>query len=106
MRIRDNPNLPTPPTGAGYESRLNQQLVSLLQDIAKQLNLLTEGRVHAVTNAASAVPTAGTYAIGDFVRNSAPSELGSASSKYCLFGWLCVDDDPLTFKECRFLTGN
>lgn len=77
-----------------------------LREHALQVNALSEGRLSGTYNAQSAVPTTGAYAVGDFVRNSAPSELGSAASKYVVAGWLCLDDSPLTFVQCRFLTGN
>ena len=76
------------------------------KDHAQQVNALSEGRMVASYNAVPSVPTTGAYAVGDFVRNSAPAELGVALSKYCVFGWLCVDDSPLTFVQMRFLTGN
>lgn len=84
----------------------DKSLVRELREHAKQVNLLAEGRLSAAYNAQSTVPTAGEYAVGDFVRNSAPSELGSPGSAYVVFGWLCTDDSPLTFVDMRFLTGN
>ena len=96
--------------------KLNTQPRVALQDVAMQrelrehalqVNLLAEGRLAATNNASTAAPTTGSYAQGDFVRNIAPSELGSASSKYVIFGWLCVySGTPGTFVQCRFLTGN
>lgn len=77
-----------------------------LREHAIQVNGLSEGRLAAAYNAQSSVPTTGTYAVGDFVRNSAPAELGTALSRYVIFGWLCTDDNPLTFVQMRFLTGN
>jgi hypothetical protein len=53
------------------------------------------------------VPTSGTFAPGDFIRNSAPVEAGAVSSKYVVLGWLCtVGGTPGTFVQCRALTGN
>lgn len=78
-----------------------------LREHANQINGLSEGRIAANYNAATAAPTTGMYQQGDFVRNSAPTELGSASSKYVIFGWLAVaGGEPGTFVQCRFLTGN
>ena len=78
-----------------------------LRDHAMQVNQLTEGRLSAVTNATTAAPTTGSHAQGDFVRNSAPSELGAAASKYVIFGWICVTGGtPGTWVQDRFLTGN
>jgi len=77
-----------------------------LREHAQQVNLLTEGRISANYTAVPSVPTTGTYAPGDFVRNSAPAELGTSGSKYVIFGWLCVTGGtPGTFVQCRFLTG-
>lgn len=76
------------------------------RDHAQQVNLLAEGRISAAYNAQSAAPTTGQYAVGDFVRNSAPAELGSPGSKYVVLGWLCVDDSPLTFVPIQPPTGN
>lgn len=82
-------------------------LQSALREHATQVNLLSEGRITSVTNATTAAPTTGLNAQGDFVRNSAPTELGSASSKYVIFGWVCVaSGTPGTWVQCRFLTGN
>ncbi|MFU2327734.1 hypothetical protein [Pseudomonas sp. NFX98] len=78
-----------------------------LREHATQINLLSEGRIAGLYTAQATIPTAGPYIQGDFVRNSAPSELGAASSKYVIFGWLCVvSGDPATFVQCRYLTGN
>ncbi len=78
-----------------------------LREHATQVNMLSEGRMAANYQAATAAPTTGSYAAGDFVRNSAPSELGTAGSRYVIFGWVCVAGGaPGTFAQCRFLTGN
>jgi hypothetical protein len=73
---------------------------------AQQVNALSEGRLVASYNAQPTVPTTGVYAVGDVVRNSAPAELGSTPNKYVVYGWMCLDDSPLTFVQMRFLTGN
>lgn len=78
-----------------------------LREHANQVNALSEGKLTAHYNAYTAAPTTGTYNQGDFIRNSAPSELGAVSSKYVIFGWICtVAGTPGTWVECRFLTGN
>lgn len=77
-----------------------------LREHATQVNQLTEGRIAAVTNATTAAPAAGPNFQGDFVKNSAPTELGTAGSKYIVYGWQCVDSGtPGTWVQCRFLTG-
>ncbi len=89
------------------EKNLLFQLTSLMRDIAGQVNASSEGFIQGATNATTAAPTTGTYQRGDFVRNSEPSEAGSVSSKYVIFGWVCtVAGTPGTWNECRFLTGN
>lgn len=100
MRLPSDPRLP----GVNTPNFLTQ-LINLYRDIAKQLNLLTEGSITAITNKATAAPTTGSYQIGDFVKNSSPSELGTAGSKYIITGWICTAT-PTTFKESRVLTGN
>ena len=74
-----------------------------LREHAGQLNQMAEGRVAAVYNAVPTVPTTGQWVQGDFVRNSAPTELGTTPDKYVVFGWLYTDTG---FVPCRFLTGN
>lgn len=107
MRISPDPQLPIYPGTEVYQKNLAFRLTLFLRLVADQLNLLTEGRVKAVTNAYTAAPTAGTHAVGDFVLNSSPSELGSAGSKYIIHGWRCVaSGTPGTWVQCRFLTGN
>lgn len=92
-------------------------LSGFLDRIVTQLNLLSSGSVSAIASA-TAAPTTGTYAVGDFVRNSTPSEVTPTvatydtvgtvvGAKYVVFGWVCVTaGTPGTWKECRFLTGN
>lgn len=94
--------------------RVNEQpaglppyLTRLWRELALQLNLLSEGYAQATTNAATAAPTAGDFSVGDFVRNSAPGELGAAGSKYIVCGWTCITaGSPGTWVETRALTGN
>jgi hypothetical protein len=82
-------------------------LIRELREHATQVNNLSEGKLSAVYNAYTAAPTTGTWNQGDFIRNSAPSELGSGGSKYVIFGWICtVSGTPGTWLQCRFLTGN
>lgn len=89
----------------GDMQSLIKRLYDLNRDTANQVNALSEGAIRAATNAAPAAPVTGTYTPGDFVRNSAPAELGAAGSKYVVAGWICLAG-PLTFVQQRFLTGN
>ena len=101
MRINTDPRLPQNED----PKALKQRLYEIHRDVSQQVNAMSEGLLSGASNAAAAMPTTGTYAKGDFVRNSAPSELGAASSKYVVFGWICTAA-PLTFVQMRFLTGN
>jgi hypothetical protein len=92
----------TQPRGAS-DPALKQELVQH----ATLLNLMTDGRLAGTNNAVPAVPTSGTFATGDFIRNSAPTELGAPGSKYVILGWVCVaGGTPGTILQCRVLTGN
>lgn len=83
------------------------KLVELLREIQTQINAVSEEGISAFYRAGTAAPTAGSYSQGDYLRNSAPSELGSGGSKYVIKGWICVaSGTPGTWKECRALTGN
>lgn len=77
------------------------------KSIAAQVNGLSEGRLSASYGALTAAPTQGTWMVGDVVRNSAPSELGTATAKYVITGWICsVSGTPGTWLQMRTLTGN
>lgn len=79
----------------------------ILRGICSKLNQLSEGRIVERTNALTSIPTTGTFAQGDKVENSTPSEAGTVGSKYVVTGWICVvGGEPGTFKEMRVLTGN
>lgn len=105
MRLSVDPRLPV--QSSPEVEGLRRQLTMQLSEHARQINGLTEGQLAAIHSAMDAPPSAGTWARGDFVRNSQPSELGSPGSKYVVFGWLCVAGGmPGTWVQCRFLTGN
>lgn len=100
-RINEEPRLPP------ELPRLVQKLTDILREMSRQVNGLSEGRQAANYASQSAVPTTGTWLQGDFVLNSAPSELGAAGSKYIIHGWRCAaSGTPGTWLQCRFLTGN
>jgi len=78
-----------------------------LREHATQINLISEGRISGFYSALTAAPTSGDWARGDTVKNSAPSELGTAGSKYVIEGWICtVSGTPGTWLQKRCLTGN
>jgi len=85
------------------------QFMTLMREAEAQVNALAEGLVAASYTAHTAAPTgtAQAYAQGDFVRNSEPTEAGTAGSKYVVLGFVCVaSGTPGTWVECRSLTGN
>lgn len=100
MKIEESPYIPNDAPG------MQRKLTYLLRDIASQLNALSEGRLSSRYQATTSAPTAGSYRVGDFVSNSAPSELGTAGSKYIITGWICTSAIPLAFRDARVLTGN
>ncbi len=73
------------------------------RDVAQQVNALSEGSIAASYNAQTAAPTTGTWKPGDFVKNSAPDELGAAGSKYVIHGWIRLAS---SWSQARYLTGN
>jgi hypothetical protein len=78
-----------------------------LREHATQINLLSEGRIAGSYTALTSAPASGDWMQGDTVKNSAPSELGTAGSKYVIEGWTCVvSGTPGTWVQKRFLTGN
>ena len=88
-------------------SNVDAETSRFYKSVAQQVNGLSEGRMAAFYGASTAAPTTGTWAQGDFVLNSAPTELGAALSKYLIHGWQCVAGGaPGTWVQCRFLTGN
>lgn len=90
-----------------YDVALNYKLKDLFRNICQRLNALSDGRISAIDNAASTIPTVGMYAVGDIVRNNTPVELGTAGSKYVITAWVCtVAGSPGTFVQLRSLTGN
>ena len=89
--------------------RINADVALLreLKEHAAQVNALSEGRLAGTYNAQTAAPTTGTWAIGDYIKNSAPAEAGVALSKYVILEWVCtVSGTPGTWLQCRALTGN
>lgn len=58
-------------------------MVELIGQMERQINLLTEGNGAAYHGALSAAPTTGTWARGDWVKNSAPASAG-------YFGFVCT----------------
>lgn len=84
-----------------------QDIAQWMREAQAQINGLSEGALSASYAARTTSPTTGTWAQGDFVRNSTPTELGSGGSKYIIIGWTCtVAGTPGTWLQNRTLTGN
>ena len=82
------------------------RLYEAWRDLIFKVNGLAAGDPSALDETTTTMPS-GNHAQGKFIRNSAPTELGSAGSKYVILGWICVTGGPsATFRECRTLTGN
>lgn len=95
--------LPTNQTFPG----VSLELMRFIGKATTQINSVTEGKASAFHTAATAAPTTGTWGIGDTVKNSAPSEAGTAGSKYVITGWICTAaGTPGTWLQMRTLTGN
>jgi hypothetical protein len=93
-------------TSATLDARDTQQLDEIVREFGTMLEAIVAGKASA-TSRATAPPTGGTWTAGDFVRNAAPVEAGTAASKYVITGWICVTSGtPGTWLECRALTGN
>lgn len=89
------------------ERRTSEALTRSLRDITSQVNGVSEGRMYSHHGARATAPTTESWAVGDSVKNSAPSELGSSPNKYVVTGFLCVAaGTPGTWVSMRSLTGN
>jgi len=101
MKLPEDPRLPAFAGATGYDRQLYTRLYELFRSIARQVNGTAEGRIVAYYNAATAPPTTGQHAQGDFIRNLEPTDLGG----YMVIGWLCVaSGEPGTWKEARCQT--
>lgn len=106
MRLREDPYLPQVGL-ADYDRRLSLRLFEVLVQIMRKVNGLASGSFASVDGSSTAAPTVGAGSVGDKVWNSAPTELGTAGSKYVILGWVCVaDGSPGTWVQMRSLTGN
>lgn len=83
------------------------RFTDIFRDVQRVICELCEGSIEPHYNAYTAAPTTGSFKKGHFLKNSAPTESGTAGSKYVLLGWVCVTSGtPGTWRECRVLTGN
>ena len=72
MRI-NQPQLPHADPGNKWAAKPAAQLQKTLLAVVTQLNALSDGGINAQTSAATAAPTTGVHAQGDFIRNSKPA---------------------------------
>jgi hypothetical protein len=91
-----------------YDASLTREMMRTIEDA---INRLSEGRAYQIYNSASSAPSASgdtdAYTVGDFVKNNDPVELGTATGKYIITGWMCIaDGTPGVWRESRTLTGN
>jgi hypothetical protein len=106
MRLEENPQLPMNPDTA-YLVSLTQFLSRVLKNTAQKVNQIGDGRINGSDFTAAVIPTTGMFRQGDFVKNSAPVEAGTAGSRYVVIGWICtVSGTPGTLLPVRTLTGN
>jgi hypothetical protein len=80
------PLLPQAATSAWDRALLNA-LTDYLRPLANKVNGLASGAASAIDNASAALPTAGEYAIGDYVKKATPAVAGGAGSQYVVYGW-------------------
>ena len=103
MKLDLDPRLPV----SDDIRQLKLRLSELFRQIAVQIGNLSEGRISGKYTAGTVAPTTGSWAQGDTVTNSAPTEAGTAGSKYVITGWVCVSSGtPGTWVATRSLTGN
>lgn len=106
MKVNEAPLLP--PT---VEPALKVALTKMIRELASKLNQLASGAIAGNDNTATSVPTTGTWVQGDFVKNSAPVELGGAGNKYVVQGWTRITSGSgnvlnTDWVAVRTLTGN
>lgn len=107
MRLEQNPILSEGGSFLFTLQRLFRLIAQVANSTADKVDGLAGGRASAVDGKQASIPTTGDYEQGDFVKNSAPVELGIIGSKFVVEGWLNVAaGSPGTFVECRSLTGN
>lgn len=102
-----DPRLPIPPASDIYQKSLSVRLYEIIRGMTATIDSLRAGSLSAAINQRTIPPTTGSWAQGDQCRNSNPTELGAAGSKYVIVGWVCVSaGSPGTWREMRNLTGN
>lgn len=103
MKLNETPRLPLDPKSVDF----NGALTKILRETAQKMNQVSSGVYAGFDGQLTAPPTTGTWAQGDWVRNSNPVEAGTVLSRYVVHGWICtVGGTPGTWLQDRRLTGN
>lgn len=99
--------LPTLPANVTQEVRvLYPALTKFMRETAQKVNQVSSGVYAGFDGQGTAAPTTGTWAQGDFVRNSNPTVQGGGGSQYVVLGFICVaGGTPGTWAQFRGLTG-
>jgi hypothetical protein len=106
-----DPILPVNPD-TEYAKQLHKKLLDFFRALNTKVNGLATGAItHSADNGSPTIPTSGTWKKGDFVVNTAPAELGIATAKYVVMGWVRMTDGSanvanVDWCQSRTLTGN
>lgn len=102
MKLQETPLIPDVKS-----PNFSTTLTKLFREAAKKVNQMASGNFASFDGVGTAAPTTGTWAQGDYIKNSNPAEAGAASSRYVIHGWICtVAGTPGTWLQDRRLTGN
>lgn len=109
MRLNETPLLPLRPESE-FDTRLYQALNKVIREHAQKVNQVASGQSTGYDNQSTAVPSAGSWAIGDFVKKSNPVVAGGGGSQYVITGWLRITNGSgntlnTDWVENRVLTG-
>lgn len=103
MKLQELPNLPLNPADV---KSIYPAMTKFMRETAQKVNAVASGTFSGYDGASTAAPTTGTWAQGDFVKNSNPTVQGAAASQYTVLGFLCVaGGTPGTWVQFRGLTG-
>jgi hypothetical protein len=96
--------------GQGGDQPLRIALSDFFRKMAVKIDALSLGQISGCDNATTAMPTAGTWARGDIVRNSTPTVAGGGGAQYVITGWIRITDGSgnvlnTDWCELRSLTG-
>lgn len=104
MRLSSEVQLPQNPDTA-YSRELVFQLKTIFRALTNKLNGIADGRLSAIDSTGTAAPTTGTWAQGDQVRNSNPTELAeSVTAATLLNSW--VNYDTATYNAAGYYRDN